>query len=63
MILIRLILISLIVFLIVRSLISIGQKEEPSLRKTSGHGENDKAIKKRVSKEIGEYVDYEEVDK
>ena len=62
MILVRLILISLIAYLIVRSLIRYGEEEKPSPR-SNEPDKNSKVVNKKISKEIGEYVDYEEVDK
>jgi hypothetical protein len=62
MILIRFLLVSLIVYLIVRSFLKLGEGESPS----SDRSETDngsKANSKKVSKKIGEYVDYEELDK
>jgi hypothetical protein len=58
MILIRYLLICIIGYLIVRSFIKYGGEE-----KTSGdlHKTDDKSSSKKISKEIGEYVDYEEV--
>jgi UDP-N-acetylmuramyl pentapeptide phosphotransferase/UDP-N-acetylglucosamine-1-phosphate transferase len=60
--LIRVILLSLIIFLLIRSFIrywaegdNTGQKEE--------RGSTPKKTKKGVPKEIGEYVDYEELKK
>lgn len=62
MILIRFLLVSLIIYLIVRSFLRLGEEDKPS----SGRSETDNKSKpnsKKVSKEIGEYVDYEELDK
>jgi len=61
MILIRLILISVIVYLIVRSLIRYGKDKTPSARSDASDIKS-KVVNKKVSKKIGEYVDYEEVD-
>jgi hypothetical protein len=60
MILIRYLLIGLIVYLIVRSLVRFGGGPD---RKQDGNKSNDKQAGKKVSKEIGEYIDYEEVKK
>jgi hypothetical protein len=51
-----------IIYLIIRSFIRYGEGEVPS---THSHGpdKNSKVVSKKVSKGIGEYVDYEEVDK
>jgi hypothetical protein len=57
----RLILIFLIVFLIVRAFIITGmQSREEKPEQPSG--ETPKKSKKGVPKEIGEYVEYEEVE-
>jgi large-conductance mechanosensitive channel len=61
MLLIRFILISLIIYLILRSFINSVGSETNETRKPEPGKEN-KANSKKVSKEIGEYVDYEEVD-
>jgi hypothetical protein len=61
MILIRLILIGMIVYLIVRSLIRYGKDETLSARSDESDKKN-KAVNKKISKKIGEYIDYEEVD-
>lgn len=60
MILIRYLLIGLIVYLLVRSFVRFG---DSSSRTQDGIKGNDKQNGKKVSKEIGEYVDYEEVKK
>ena len=62
MILIRYILVGLIIYLIIRVFIRFWEKEAPSLHKSEPHN-NSKPVSKKISKEIGEYVDYEEVDK
>lgn len=62
MILIRYLLICLIGYLIIRALINYGHNDPP----VSGKQNVDKKApgrSKKVSKEIGEYVDYEEVKK
>lgn len=62
MILIRFILIGLIVYLIVRSFTKYSEGKGP----IAGKSETDKNGKqpiKKVSKEIGEYIDYEEIKK
>jgi large-conductance mechanosensitive channel len=61
MILIRFILVSLIVFLIIRSFRKLGEEGKSSPRMQGPEKKSD-AANKKVSKEIGEYVDYEEVD-
>jgi hypothetical protein len=60
MILIRYLLIGLIVYLLVRSFVRFGGGSDNSQQ---GVKSNDKQTGKKVSKEIGEYVDYEEVKK
>lgn len=62
MILIRFALIGLIVYLLVRSFMRFGKEDQQSSQKKSPEKKEDVTIKK-VSKKIGEYVDYEEVDK
>jgi len=60
MTLVRFILIGCIIYLIIRSLIRIGETEGPPVRKPE---KDKKSAGKKISKEIGEYVDYEELDK
>jgi hypothetical protein len=60
MILIRYLLIGLIVYLLVRSFVRFG---DGTGRMQDGIKNKDKQAGKKVSKEIGEYVDYEEVKK
>ena len=62
MILIRYLLIGLIVYLIVRSFTRYGGKGESSAGQ-NGVDKNEKPVSKKISKEVGEYVDYEEVKK
>jgi hypothetical protein len=62
MILIRFILVSLIVYLIIRSFMRLGQSEEPTIRRSEPE-KSSKGADKKISKEIGEYIDYEEVKK
>lgn len=59
MILIRFFLISLIVYLIVRSFMKFNKQNGPE--KQQEH--NDLNDTKKVSKSIGEYVDFEEIKK
>ena len=61
--LIRFILVSLIIYLFIRSFVRFFAEEEDS-RNNRDHGNYHKSEpqNKGVSKEIGEYVDYEEVD-
>ena len=60
MLLIRYFLIGLIIYLIIRSFIRYGMEDDQSVRPDQG---NQTKRNKKVSKEIGEYIDYEEVDK
>lgn len=62
MILIRYLLIGLLGFLIVRLFLRFGKEMESSTKKTQPGGK-DKIPDKKVSKEIGEYIDYEELEK
>jgi len=59
MILARFFLISLIVYLIIRSFMRFGKESDPEKQKE----QNDHAETKKVSKNIGEYVDFEEIKK
>ncbi len=62
MILIRYLLLCIIGFLIIRAFVNFGEEDS-----SSGHKretiKKDKASQKKVSKEIGEYIDYEEIKK
>jgi hypothetical protein len=60
MILIRYLLIGLIIFLLVRSFVRFGLGHD---NKQDSFKSDDKQAGKKVSKEIGEYIDYEEVKK
>mgnify|MGYP001234997186 CR=1 FL=1 len=62
MILIRYILICIIGYLIIRSFIMYSEVGKPSAGKPGPEKKNKVPVKK-VSKEIGEYIDYEEVKK
>lgn len=62
MILFRFILIGLIVYLIVRSITRYGNGHGPT--GTASRPDKDgKPVNKKISREIGEYVDYEEIRK
>jgi len=61
MALIRIILISLIFYLIVRSFLRMGEVETPTSKKQQP--DKNKAPAKKISKEIGEYIDYEDIKK
>jgi len=60
MILVRILLIGLIVYLIIRSFIKQGEENNPDrpLGKSEGNG---KPEIRKISKSVGEYVDYEEL--
>jgi hypothetical protein len=60
MTLVRVFLIGLIVYLIIRSFAKFGEEKLSSNNPTR---DNRKPDTKKISKEIGEYVDYEELDK
>lgn len=59
MIFIRIALIFLIIYLVVRSFMKLGNNDGPSI-KSEDNG--NKSNKTGVSKDVGEYIDYEEVD-
>lgn len=61
MILIRYLLICVIGYLIIRSFVKFGQEKSSGERREPVT--KDKEAQKKVSKEIGEYIDYEEVKK
>jgi hypothetical protein len=60
MILVRILLISLIVYLIIRSFIKHEQESERD-RPLGKSGEKGKPETRKISKSVGEYVDYEEL--
>jgi large-conductance mechanosensitive channel len=62
MIFIRFILISIIVYLIIKAFLNFATDEHKSSAKYRSEGNGNNPPKK-VSKEIGEYIDYEEVKK
>jgi hypothetical protein len=62
MILVRIFLISLIVYLLVRSFMRFGEEEKTLSGNPAPERKNDISVK-RISKEIGEVIDYEELDK
>jgi large-conductance mechanosensitive channel len=62
MILIRYLLICLIAYLVVRAFVSFSHEEKKSADKHDA-GKKEKVPQKKVSKEIGEYIDYEEMKK
>jgi hypothetical protein len=61
MILIRYLLICIIGYLVIRSFVKFGE-EKSSVDKRE-HAKKNKIPQKKVSKEIGEYIDYEEIKK
>jgi hypothetical protein len=62
MIFVRYILLCIIGYLIIRSFIKYGEAGRPSAGKPEAEKKN-KMVSKKVSKEIGEYIDYEEIKK
>jgi hypothetical protein len=62
MILIRIFLIGLIVYLIIRPFLKHGKDKEPvtGQQDSGGAGRNES---KKIPKSVGEYVDFEELDK
>jgi len=62
MILIRYLLISIIGYLIIRFFINYGKKST-SLSDLHETDKKDNVPSKKISKEIGEYIDYEEIKK
>jgi hypothetical protein len=62
MILIRYLLICLIGFLLVRTFVNFRREDKDSAVKDDT-GRKDKVPQKKVSKEVGEYIDYEELKK
>jgi hypothetical protein len=62
MILIRYLLICVIGYLVVRAFVNFSHEEKTSADKHN-EGKKDKVPPKKVSKEIGEYIDYEEIKK
>jgi hypothetical protein len=59
-ILLRIFLISLIIYLLVRSFVRYFQGEEETREVQE---DKNSSNSKKISKEIGEYVDYEEIDR
>jgi hypothetical protein len=62
MILIRYLLLCIIGFLIIRAFVKFGEENGSSGNKRETV-KRDKASQKKVSKKIGEYIDYEEIKK
>jgi len=62
MLLVRFLLISLIIYMIIRSFIRYSNEKESSKLNKDPDKSNNLPTKK-ISKEVGEYIDYEEVDK
>jgi len=63
MLLIRFLLVSLIVYMIIRSFVKYSNEEESSKLKKDPDKKSSDLPAKKVSKEVGEYIDYEEIDK
>jgi hypothetical protein len=61
MILVRILLVCLIIYLIIRSFSRYGE-EMDELNQKKGPDNKNFRINKKISKEVGEYIDYEEVD-
>ena len=59
--LIRFILISIIIYLLIRSFARFFEEKDASARKREHDRENSEKSKS-VSKDVGEYVDYEEIE-
>jgi hypothetical protein len=62
MILVRYILVFLIIYLLIRSFVRYWTEEEPSSG-SPGPEKKNKITNKKISKKIGEYIDYEELKK
>ena len=62
MLLVRFLLISLIVYMIIRSFVQYGNEQKTS-GQVKDHDKRDDPPGKKVSKEVGEYIDYEELGK
>lgn len=62
MIIIRFILICLIVYLLVKGFVRSLYLEDPPQRNPEPPETRKKTSTKKVSKEVGEYIDYEEVE-
>lgn len=62
MIFLRYILVGVAVFLLIRALTSHGKTEGKTVRRPE-QDKNSKTSNKKVSKKIGDYIDYEEVKK
>jgi len=62
MILIRFLLIALIVYLILRSFMKFGEESDPE-SKNMDQKRDVKPETKKISKSVGEYIDFEEIRK
>jgi hypothetical protein len=62
MIFFRYILYGLVIFLVVRMLIGVGEGKKDA-GKATGSIKNDSTNGKKISKRVGEYIDFEDVDK
>jgi len=63
MLLIRFLLVSLIIYMIIRSFVKFYNEEESSKLKRDPDKKSSNLPNKKVSKEVGEYIDYEEIKK
>jgi hypothetical protein len=63
MLLIRFLLVSLIIYMIIRSFVRYSHEEESSKLKKDPDKKSGDMPAKKISKEVGEYIDYEEIDK
>lgn len=62
MIIVRYLLLTLIFFLLIRSFIRKGEQSGAS-KHMKGSDKKGKVSEKKISKKVGEYIDYEELDK
>lgn len=60
--LIRFVLISIIVYLLIKNIAGFFTVKDEPRRDHQDYGNGKKSASKGVSKDVGEYVDYEEVD-
>lgn len=61
--LIRFILVSIIIYLIIRSFVRFFEEQKTTSHHKQEPDNNNKTKNRGISKEIGEYIDYEEIDK
>jgi large-conductance mechanosensitive channel len=60
--LIRFVLITIIIYLLVRSFVRYFEEKDTSTHDKHEHDREKNSKSKGVSKEVGEYIDYEEVE-